>query len=316
MKRIILVLVMLVFIPRLSYSRFWYIKDDGTGDAPTISAGIDSCTVGDIVIVAYGLYSLSSPIYIGSSAADSILVHADAGPNRPIIDCTSSGFGFVIEGRNSKFLAIGVFEVINASNAAFAINLSTNNPIHLWGNIIHSNSGYGIVMSQSSEVILIENIIYSNQKGVACIESGGIEIIRNDIAYHTGPQAYGLYLDSAYMGNTVRGNIICHNQAILGVTEENTIFECNDIFSNIINLDSYIGVDGNIAEDPQFCSSNPEVDGNFFLQSDSPCWLGNHPNGSECGLIGVLMTGCETTGTEERSWGDIKKMMKSSSNSR
>jgi hypothetical protein len=316
MKRIILLILLVILVPGFSHSRTWYIKDDGTGDAPTISAGIDSCAVGDTVLVASGTYSPTSYIYIGGDAADSIYVISESGPSTTIIDCSSAMVGFAIEGRYNKFLQLSGFDILNASGGGIDINLSTDGTIIIENSIIHGNSGYGIGMSQSGEVTIRGNLIYSNLKGIGCIESDGVEIIENTIAFHSGTQAYGIYLDSAFLGNTVRNNVICYNDAILGVTQDNATFECNNIFNNTVNLDSYIGVDGNFAEDPQFCSITPEADGNFYLQSDSPCMPGNHPDGDACGLIGSRPNGCGVTGTEERSWGKIKKLMKPSSNSR
>lgn len=316
MKRFTLILFLVVLIPSLSYSRTWYIKDDGTGDAPSISAGIDSCAVGDTVLVASGTYSPTSMIYIGGSNADSFFVISESGPSNTIIDCSSTEVGFVIEGRYAKFLQISGFDIRNAASGAIVVNLSVEGPIIIEDNIIHSNAIEAIGLNQSSEVVIRRNLIYSNQRGISCVESGGIQIIENTIAYHSGSQAYGIYLDSAFLGNTVRNNIICNNDAIFGVTQDNSIFECNNIFNNTVNLDSYIGVDGNFAEDPQFCSMTPNMNGNFYLQSDSPCMPGNHPDGNACGLIGSRANGCGVTGTEERSWGEIKKLMKPSSNSR
>ena len=51
-----LVIVSVAVMAETSESRTWYIKPDGTGDAPTIQAGIHSSMAGDTVLVAAGRY--------------------------------------------------------------------------------------------------------------------------------------------------------------------------------------------------------------------------------------------------------------------
>jgi len=50
----------LLLVPRVVHARIWYIKSDGTGDAATIQAGIDSAQAGDEVVLASGVYTWSS----------------------------------------------------------------------------------------------------------------------------------------------------------------------------------------------------------------------------------------------------------------
>ena len=66
-------------------SRTWNIKADGSGDAPTVQAGIDSAVVGDIVLVQPGTYN--EVIDFGGK---DITVRSQAGPELTILD--GSGF--------------------------------------------------------------------------------------------------------------------------------------------------------------------------------------------------------------------------------
>lgn len=88
-------------------------------------------------------------------------------------------------------------------------------------------------------------------------------------------------------------------------------FTCTNIFSPDGNawVDCYadqLGVNGNISVDPQFCGV--PGGGNYYLQSDSPCAPGNHPDGADCGLIGALPVGCDAVSTRSTSMSVVKSL--------
>jgi len=87
--------------------------------------------------------------------------------------------------------------------------------------------------------------------------------------------------------------------------------DCNDIFDALIALydagcGDRTGIDGNISRDPEFCGIAGS--GNYFLQSDSPCAPGNHPEGIDCGRIGAYPVNCGMVPVAEQSWGTIKRL--------
>jgi len=64
-----------------------------------------------------------------------------------------------------------------------------------------------------------------------------------------------------------------------------------------------LGSSCNVSVDPQYCSVLPENELNRTLQSNSPCWAENNPNGS---TIGAWPSGCEDTPTQRVSWGTLE----------
>ncbi len=71
MRPFVLFTILIAFLPGSSSARTWHILPDGTGDAPTIQAGIDSTVHHDTVLVAPGTYRevinfLGKKIAVGS----------------------------------------------------------------------------------------------------------------------------------------------------------------------------------------------------------------------------------------------------------
>jgi len=92
--RIFPILVAMLFMSAMAIAKTWYVKPDGSGDAPTIQAGIDSSATADTVLLADGTYT-----GIGNRDIDgrgkSIVIRSESGdPYLCIIDCEGTSFDF------------------------------------------------------------------------------------------------------------------------------------------------------------------------------------------------------------------------------
>jgi predicted outer membrane repeat protein len=89
-------LLYLLLLPECTaQARTWYVEADGTGDAPTVQAGIDSARVGDSVILGCGTYyehdiTMKSGIYLGSSTGLANCVTIDAQGLGRVISCVNA----------------------------------------------------------------------------------------------------------------------------------------------------------------------------------------------------------------------------------
>jgi hypothetical protein len=98
---VVSVVLILLFLSGAS-ARSWRITSDGTGDAPTIQAGIDSAGAGDTVLVMPGVYSenlvIKDAVVLKSSDGRDSTSVKPAMPDAPLVRCDSLGSGIVIEG--------------------------------------------------------------------------------------------------------------------------------------------------------------------------------------------------------------------------
>ncbi|MBN1825516.1 MAG: right-handed parallel beta-helix repeat-containing protein [Candidatus Eisenbacteria bacterium] len=102
----ILLPLVLLFDP--ASARDWIVLPDGSGDAPTIQAAVDSTAAGDTV-------SLSAGVFTGAGNRDvfimgpSVTIRSSGGdPSACVIDCGGEGRAFRIESYNGTFRIEGL----------------------------------------------------------------------------------------------------------------------------------------------------------------------------------------------------------------
>jgi parallel beta-helix repeat protein len=143
-------------------------------------------------------------------------------------------------------------------------------------------------------------------QGTAVYVTGGTSVvIENNTIQQAGT---GVFLDQTANPDVARNivelctvGIYCYFAANFAVSC-NDIFNCQDPYAG--DCPDKTGVDGNFSQDPEYCGVDGS--GNYFLQSDSPCAPGNHPDGYACEFIGSHGVNCRDVPVERQTWGDIK----------
>lgn len=280
-------------------SRTWHVHQDGGGDAPTIQAAIDSSRAGDSILIAPGTYAQGT-VLIGGK--DSLTIKSEQGPGQTflhsldyeILDVWSSTHiaieGFTFE--NSPRYALGGVYVVD---------------LLLRGNVLRYAKEGAIALSSSTNVTIQGNLIYSNEAGIDCADqSSPVYVYGNTIAHNT---TCGFCADG--FDYSFENNIIAYNG--VGVSSTVGSFSCNDVYGNgvdyrLLFVPDPTGANGNISMSPLFCGVDPATSGNYYLQQNSPCAPGNHPEGPICGVIGRYDIGCGNTAVKNATWGKIKSL--------
>ncbi|MEJ2719776.1 MAG: right-handed parallel beta-helix repeat-containing protein [bacterium] len=308
----------------------WYVKPDGTGDVPTIQAGIDAAADGDTVLLAPGTYTGPGNRGIMISYKN-VSVISEAGAESTIIDCEGAGWGVSLTWDVTNATVLSDLTIENGYTTGYggAIYCGYGASPRIERNVIRNCSaeaGGGIWGSQSSNPVVLNNLItgcsalrgggvyfsrcwsnlwfaFNTVTGNWATQSGGAMFLRNawprisnnTICGNDAPSGAGIYLMEADSHPVIENTIIAFNTQGEGVgcdPEAFPLFACCDIYGNA-GGDAFCGEDGgdNFSADPQFCESTGN--GGYWLWSTSPCAVDNSP----CGMfVGAWPVGCDATG--------------------
>lgn len=301
------IFALVLFVTANVQARTWHVKSDATGDAPTVQAGIDSSTAGDTVLVSSGTYYehdliMKTGVCLRGESSGPPCVTIDAQQQGLLMRCIKNGsstsieglimingspYGMSCEGSLLWFDGPTVNNCIFANNMNPAVGATYSSP-KLNNCVFHDNYGpAGTVAAVylGSDVSISHCTFMNNSAGIAV----GMEAMAGiDHCIFAYCERYSFYT--------------ADEMSFYGVS-------CSDLYAN-----GSPGVDQGIAEqipscfiaDPQFCGIPGSH--NYYLQSDSPCAPGNHPNGSDCGIIGALPVSCGNVKTENRTWGSVKAL--------
>ena len=348
MRYLLLLLCIAVLISGSAVSAdTWHIKPDGTGDAPTIRAGVDSASAGDEVVLADGIYTGpgNRDVPIGSMKT----VRSESGnPEACVIDCQGSeaqphrGFSMFSAGARLEGVKVihgyGDYEggAVEAGGGISIVNCVFEDNFAYEGAAVAVYDFDWVGLATISECEFINNQAYWTGGGLSAgYRATELSLDHCTFIGNSTMWSYGNVIDlltwtdeeitTFQMTNcTVAGN----DGGVVGVAATNSMdrtvvayngwsvygfqLSCCDLFGNedgdwVGGIADQYGIRGNFSACPSFC--HIEL-GNAGICDESPCAPGNHPDGYDCGLIGAHDVGCECgpTNTEPTTWGAIKSI--------
>ena len=228
MKRIATMLIVLSFVwlAGSAQGRTWYIKSDGSGEAPTIQAGIDSSAAGDTVLVSAGTYNENLTV---NASHNGVCIVSESGPTATVVSAA-------VPGTVADFIGVDrstVLKGFTLTGGTGAPNPEDPGSFHGGGvrayycspsileNVIKDNRvepgrGGGIQSFGGSPLIqgnVIQGNFASYRGGAIDVEHGSPHIIGNRIVGNTTPG--GGAVTAYYSTILVSRNEISSNEAYI-----------------------------------------------------------------------------------------------------
>ena len=312
--------VLLLLVCATASCSTWYIEPDGTGDAPTIQAGIDSASAGDTVLVVCGYYSefnieMKSGICLRSETGEPDCVMIDVGRMGRAVSCedvdsTSSIEGLTLtralyEGDGGGlhcYLSSPVvrkcdFRANSADGDGGGVFCDHSSPqithCNFYSNDAHNGGGICCVASSPS----VTNCSFSWNSaddaggGIYCDASSPTIVSCTFSLNHANNHACGI-LSMGSSSVTLENTIIAFgfgSEAVACFDNSSVALTCCDVYSNeggdwVDCIADQYSVNGNFYANPRFCDPD---NGDYHLYACSPCV---HKPG--CGLVGAFGVGC------------------------
>jgi parallel beta-helix repeat protein len=281
-------------------AKTWFIVPNGTGDAPTIQAGVDSAAAGDTVLLATGTFTGAGNRdvnYLGKA----ITITSEHGPDSSIVDCQKLGRGFLFENSEGPESVLSRLTIKNG-NSDFnggGVSVRFAGP-SIIGNKIKGNTagsqGGGIYHALAPDPIagqVTDNVFIGNTAGYRgggmLVQSSSPMVTGNRFSGNDAEQGGGLVISTS--ASLVTDNLIKNNTATvdgggLYVTGsgKTPIIDGNTIVDNSASLNG-----GGV-----YISSTTAVIKNTVIANNEAgtlgggvyCWVGGDPTIRHCTIVG------------------------------
>ncbi|MBE9507872.1 MAG: hypothetical protein IMY86_07455 [Chloroflexi bacterium] len=206
---------------------------------------------------------------------------------------------------NSAPVFVSCAFVGNSAYFGGAMDCGMGSAVSLTNCMFHDNLAYmGGGINCGGSMMIAEQCTFSGSYGFALACWHGSLVLMGCTLYGNSDGA----LFSAYeAAPSLENTLIAFNSGSIWCEDVVPALSCCDIYGNgggdwVVPFEDQLGMNGNVSEDPLFCSVSPEDDLNWSIHSDSPC----APESSGCGLIGAWGVDCGDSSARPCTWGGLK----------